>query len=557
MRTTLILVTLGVLLPTEAVVAQTYQPHIKGRIAFHSEEPSNRPETGVIHIWDFDTDIEWHREYRRGGRTISDSVQLSSATATQPAYVKNPRFSHDGRYLAFAGKEKSNKDRDLFIYDFENDVVTNLSVGLYTHVKSFQPEYEPFFKKSWHEEDPSFHPSKNTHIVFKRRQIGQGGVERYDLWEVELNLTNPLTIKGVTRKTKTETIEESGPTYSVDGSSIYFWKTVGKTQEEKDASASILRISSAHGEQLVVDAPGLQDMFPAVYDGTHLLYTRWKNGSDHADDIYYCDIGSIPHTVGTQAEISAASNDSDPFPVDPASGVIGFSSDRTTGVWDLHLGHLTDIPAQVLRLGFLSTPDHDLGGSYTTNIVKSEDWWLNEDIRGMADQEAIAFEVWFQGDVALHITKVGTSKATNAFFGASSSAPIGRMELIGGNTRVRFESGVPAGKLPPDGKALHHFGIKGTGRLPLWQSKRWVYLDGGEEKYRDVPKSAFAFEYDQEKRSLQVAIHNASSHTVTFSEVGYEVADNALLLDELNRKESPPDRFRPLNPLDQEPPQGK
>lgn len=302
---------------------------LTGRLAFHSytaydlDDSGKRWLDGRIHICDFPA------------KTAVTIAEIEKHTI----HAMNPIFNRDGTQITFMALPIGPKygadwpkGLDLFVYDFRNGELANISkqAGLESSI----------------DEDPFFTPDGNS-LLFKRN--------REDLWIVDLKTlqTKPIT-------TDRKQNEESGPRVSRDGQWVYYWNGDGET-------ADIHRLSLNGGaSKVVAGLPNIQEMFPVLLGNGRLAYTRWTSPTQHDDEIYLLDLKSGKHQKAAFNSTNGA-DDSDPFAI---NHWIGFSSRRKEngkGGWDLYLGD-PNSPTPV-HLRKLSTPRHDLGGTYTPTVV--------------------------------------------------------------------------------------------------------------------------------------------------------------------------------------------
>jgi subtilisin-like proprotein convertase family protein len=291
-----------------------------GRIAWHSYTDYGALD-GRIHVFDFDTQTS----YLRATNTIAVAV----------THAHNPNFSADGRYLTFMGLPAGSsyganwrQYLDVFLYDFVTDRVTNLSAQVNLSVLGQI------------EEDAVLSPDA-LKVVFKRNVA--------DLWEADVFGT-------ALRQVTSGAGEKSGPQYAPDGNTLVFW--VG------DGSSSHLATVPAHNTTPTAptplhDNPAIQDYFPSFWGAERVLYTSWSSTTEHDDDIKV-------YNVTTQADTfalfnSASAEDSDPFGIDPS--IVGFSTTRSTGKWELWYGDPTTGAAASLDIS--QAGKHNLGAKYT------------------------------------------------------------------------------------------------------------------------------------------------------------------------------------------------
>ena len=221
---------------------------------------------------------------------------------------------------------------DVFVYDFNTGVLTNVSK-------------RAALGRSM-DEDPVFSGDGES-ILFKR--------DRADLWQIDLKTFRAvqITFDGKRR-------EESGPRVSPDGNWVAYWHSGGST-------ADVYRLPIRGGKaELLAGRKGIQEMFPVYLDGQTLAYTRWTGPTLHDDEVFILNLKTGRHRSAAFNSTNGA-NDSDPFPV---RGLVGYSSDRREegkGGWDLYLGDPNR--SEPLHLRKISTPRHDLGGTYTPHVV--------------------------------------------------------------------------------------------------------------------------------------------------------------------------------------------
>jgi hypothetical protein len=319
--------------PAGAVITNDTVPSIvDGRLAYHSY--TGYGVDGELHVWDFSSS----QPYTRAEQAVNARVR----------YAMNPQISANGRYLVLMGVDrqlpKAWPNLDVFIYDFRNDTVTNLSEALIA---------EGFLTADWIDEDPSLDPTSLT-IAFKRRAGGSS-----DLWSMRLDgtATTPIVL---TRLTNTSSVEESGPKYSPDGQSIVCWIGAG-------ATSWIGTIPAAGGAvSLVIDNANKQDYYPSYWQGNRIIYTSWDTTGSGDDDVRVRDLPAGPDVFGMGGFHSAA-DDSDPFAISP--DLLGFSSTNASadGKWRLWYGNPTTGAVQMFP--FHTANKHDLGGVYTPRKV--------------------------------------------------------------------------------------------------------------------------------------------------------------------------------------------
>jgi len=306
----------------------------EGRLAYHSY--TDYGVDGELHVWDFASNAA----DSRAEQTVNARVQ----------YAMNPQLSGNGRYLVLMGVDrqlaKAWPNLDVFIYDFRNDTVTNLSESLVS--TGFLTA-----GADWIDEDPSFDPTSLS-IAFKRRSGGSS-----DLWSMKLDGTATTPI-ALTRLTNTPSVEESGPKFSPDGETIVCWVGGG-------ASSWIGSLPAAGGAvTLVVDNADKQDYYPSYWQAGRIIYTSWDTDGGGDDDIRVRDLASRTDAFGLGGFHSAA-EDSDAFAISPT--LVGFSTvnGSADNTWRLWYGDPTTGAVQAFP--FKTADKHDLGGSYTSHFV--------------------------------------------------------------------------------------------------------------------------------------------------------------------------------------------
>lgn len=305
-----------------------------GRVAYHSY--TDYGVDGELHVWNF-----------------ADSAADVRAEGTVNARVRfamNPQFSGNGRYLVLMGIDrqlpKTWPNLDVFIYDFRTDTVTNLTEALIA--AGFLTA-----GNDWIDEDPSFDPTSLT-IAFKRRSGGNS-----DLWSMKLDGTAQVPI-ALTRLTNTPGVEESGPKFAPDGQSIVCWVGAG-------ASSYIGSLSAAGGAvSQVANNANRQDYFPSYWGAGRILYTSWDTNGSGDDDIRVRDLVSGNDVFGLGG-FHSPGEDSDAFAISPT--LVGFSSSYQSahGKWQLRYGDPNT--GETAAFPFHTTNKHDLGGTYSSQVV--------------------------------------------------------------------------------------------------------------------------------------------------------------------------------------------
>ena len=314
-------------------------PITDGRIAWHSyleyDDYSNDCSSldGRILIYDFETNTY----NTRAMSTIAAGVQ----------HAMNPNFSKDGRYLTFMGLPTTRtynpyqpwyRYLDIFVYDFRNDTLVNLS-GLIG-----RDGYNQY------EEDPVFSPDGQW-VAFKyqRENIYKVSLSDYSLHQVTAG-------RG----------EESGPQYSpLDGNWITFWvgdgvdACIAKVPADSEFAINYILIV----DNLLPGEIGIQDYFPIYWDTERLIYTSWCKiqPPGQNDDIRV-------RNLATQEDYYAVFNsnlvdDSDAFPI--TNGLIGFS--KRVGQYELWYGNPISGDTAPLCIG--DTGKDNLGGEYCSVAV--------------------------------------------------------------------------------------------------------------------------------------------------------------------------------------------
>ncbi len=301
-----------------------------GRIAYHNytaydidASNPNGPTSldGQIRLYDFST----------------DSVSTVGVIDRFVRHAINANYSPDGSKITFMGIPRGpdydtdwSSSFDLFLYDFRAGKLVNLSAAAKLGATI--------------DEDPSFGPG-GTSVLFKRN--------RHEIWSIDL-----ATLQ-TTQRLGHSGVERSAPRVSPDGLHVTYWSGDGTIA---DVSQRPIQPDGSFGaEELVAGVPRVQEYFPSYRDNSTVIYSRWPNASNHADDIYTVDLNTLSRTAA--AFNLPAADDSDGFGMHQAS-TLGFSSNRPggSGGWDLYLGDPTSkVP---MRLSTDSTPKHDLGASY-------------------------------------------------------------------------------------------------------------------------------------------------------------------------------------------------
>ncbi len=329
-----------------------------GRLAWHSYTEYDDDNSdgyhsidGRILVYDFSTGTH---------NTIAESTIEAGVQ-----HAMNPNFSSDGRYLTFMGLPKTRtyshnnyswaEYLDIFVYDFRNNLLTNVS---------FLMGRGSFGQC---DEDPVFSPDGKW-IAFK--------YQRTDIWAVRTSDYSLNSLKQITAGAG----QESGPQYSLDGNWIYFWHGDGpEAYIAKVPAGSIEKIDYTtvidNDSVDFVGDTGVQDYFPSVWNTSRIIYTSWDTPKDPikiADRLDENDDDDIRIlNLSNNTNDFAAFNS--PYPIDDSDAfaisntLIGFSK-RNESFWDLWYGDPIRGGADSLGIG--ESNKHNLGGEYTTIIVE-------------------------------------------------------------------------------------------------------------------------------------------------------------------------------------------
>jgi len=371
----------------------------QGRIAFHSE--NWRQGDAKILIFEF--------------------TQTSRAVYSVPAIAavtdaRNPRFPPipgRGDRLVFYGIDSGRSDYDIFLYDFSNQALTNLSkTARFLRGQAYEDETTVGLLN---DRDAAMSPDGQG-VVFTR-----GGA----LWLLNLKkmLARPLDFDPVAGKPGWE---PSGPQFSSNGEWMTYWLGVDVNGDEVQDYQDVYALSTralrwddyswdernkvqwqAISQDPLVDTPDFKDYYPAFLDDNTLMFTRVV--PNVGDDIYTLDLevsashikpvgGPQPASFNRrQTDSDPWKDDSDPFPILGRSDVIGFSSNRlrsdgADGKYDLYVGKADVKEPQFLgvwttNLDVNKTEREELGGSFTpmTNTVVHSNMSMSQVLRSHAD----------------------------------------------------------------------------------------------------------------------------------------------------------------------------
>jgi Tol biopolymer transport system component len=216
----------------------------------------------------------------------------------------NAMFSPDGNWLAFMGV----KDNAWNVFLWRVGTAT-LPVNLTNSVAQSRNE------------DPKF-AADGKSLFFKRNG---------DVMQGTLGFTSagPVFTSVVNLTQRAPAVESSMPFPSRDGTAVYY--ATGTR-----ASLGLYRQLIGTTVNVAFDAPpGLAAYYPVVRrDGT-VFYSRWRDATSQADQIYSkVNPGDVPRQLGFN---DCNSSNSDPWPVDGTDYV--FFSSTTAGGYQLYLGN--------------------------------------------------------------------------------------------------------------------------------------------------------------------------------------------------------------------------
>ena len=313
------------------VTVQVRSLTLNGRIAYHSYSnylavpAQDDSRDGNIFIYSFSGDGSL--------MNLTESLPLVNAM--------NPHFAPDGSKVAFMAIPAEHAD-DIE-YDPQSGYWHRLRNNLEIYVYDLAiNNLNRLTDNSVPDEDAKFSPD-GQRIVYKRTSSHPDSGQ---VWVMNAD--------GGAAQQKTYTAgEKSGPNFSPDGLRIVYWSG-------RDSSANIWWIlSNGRGASGIIGTPNLQEYYPVYRNSQSILYTRWESTTDRHDRIYEYKISS-----GSSQRLSVnviGAEDSDPFPVD--SSLIGFSSDRSGGNWDVFVASTID--GTVYALSGINSSHHDLGGHYS------------------------------------------------------------------------------------------------------------------------------------------------------------------------------------------------
>jgi type IX secretion system substrate protein/WD40 repeat protein len=256
-------------------------------------------------------------------RRMTDGLAVENAV--------NPHFSPDGSRVTFTalprgvvppGTARSyaslGRFLEIFVYDLARDSLARLT------------------SNDVADEDGKFSPD-GRNITFKRD--GQ-------IWVMAADGG------GAARLTASGSVK-SGPGFSPDGNSIVYSDGV-------DSQADIWRMSTSGSDAArLVGAGGLQDYYPVHRDAQTVLFCRWESASDRHDKVF---THSLASGISRRLPLNLTGvEDADPFPVD--AGLVGFSSTRRGGSYDLYFGDPSTGLAYPVGMPNLAL--QELGGGYT------------------------------------------------------------------------------------------------------------------------------------------------------------------------------------------------
>ena len=274
--------------------------------------------------------------------SFSGGGSLVNLTGALPLVnAMNPHFAPDGSKVAFMAIPIEHAD-DIE-YDSQSGYWHRLRNNLEIYVYDLASKnLNRLTDNSVPDEDAKFSPD-GQRIVYKRTSSHPDSGQ---VWVMNAD--------GGAAQQKTYTADEkSGPNFSPDGSKILYWSG-------RSSSADIWSIlSNGRGASGIIGTPNLQEYYPVYRNSQSILYTRWQSSNDRHDKIYEYTISS-----GSSRRLSInviGAEDSDPFPID--SSLIGLSSDRTGGNWDVFVANTID--GTVYALSEINSSHHDLGGHYS------------------------------------------------------------------------------------------------------------------------------------------------------------------------------------------------
>ena len=212
----------------------------------------------------------------------------------------NGMFSPDGTQIVFMGdKQGGRRNWDIFLWTIGDDEPVNLTAG-----------------SAAREEDPKFSPD-GSKIVFKADR----DIKVMDLFgNVLTNVTN------------TPNIEESMPYYSADGTKILFAPGVG--------TGSDIYSINEDGTELtaIANRTNFQEYYPVTRDINSFFFTGWVSNRNRNDQVYlqYMD-GSDPVLLPFN---SKRANYSDATPVGLTYAVVSSTKNGGKGGYDNYIANI-------------------------------------------------------------------------------------------------------------------------------------------------------------------------------------------------------------------------
>jgi Tol biopolymer transport system component len=231
---------------------------------------------------------------------FSDNSVTNISSTWNIDHEMNAMFSPDGRQIVFMGDEQGGeRNWDIFLWTVGSSEPVNLTAG-----------------SAAREEDPKFSPD-GSKIVFKV----DNDIKVIDLYgNILSNVTN------------TPTIEESMPYYSADGAKIFFAPGVG-------AGSDIFSINEDGTERTAIaERANFQEYYPITRDSNSIFFTGWVSNQNKNDQVYlqYLD-GSAPVLLPFN---SRRANYSDATPVGSTYAIVSSTKSGGQGGYDNYIANI-------------------------------------------------------------------------------------------------------------------------------------------------------------------------------------------------------------------------